>query len=275
MQVTTTPYRLALATALLIAVPVHAQDNSAVANAPAATRDDWSGFIAVGPGAVPEYEGADTYQVIPLSVADVRYRGVTLQVRGVDARLNVLGNGGLVGGPAIGVRFSRSDVDGRIGQLDSIGTAIEAGLYLGYRFGGDERGRGRVQIDLTGLRDVSDTSDGFIAIARISYAAVRGRKFNLDFDSTASLADDKHMRTYFGITPVEAARSGLAAYRPDGGFRDVGVGANLGYQIGRRWGLFGRIGYSYLLNEAADSPVVKDEGSRHRLVGGVGISFRL
>jgi MipA family protein len=268
-------YLLALTTALLLAAPAAAQDNSNAMNMPTPMEDDdWSGFIAIGPGTVPEYEGADRYQLIPFVVADLRYRSFTLQVRGQEARINVLGNNGLIGGPVVAVRFPRSDVDGRVGRLNTIATGVDAGLFVGYRFGGDERGRGQVQVDVTGLRDVADVSNGFLATARISYAAVRSSKVRVDFDTSVSVADDKHMRTYFGITPAEAVRSGLAAYRPDGGVRDIGVGVNLGYQLGRRWGLFGRVGYNYYLDRAADSPVVKDEGSRNRLIAGAGISFR-
>jgi len=81
------------------------------------------------------------------------------------------------------------------------------------------------------------------------------------------------MRAFFGVTAVEAARSGLAAYRPDGGVRDAGAGLTAGYQFNKRWGLTARAGVNHYLGDAKDSPVVK-EGSKLQAVGGLGLSFR-
>src|SRR3546814_3702144 len=65
------------------------------------------------------------------------------------------------------------------------------------------------------------------------------------------------MRSYFGVTAEESLRSGLAAYRPGGGLRDVGAGATLGYRLSRRWGLIARAGANRYLGDAGDSPIVE------------------
>ena len=57
-----------------------------------------------------------------------------------------------------------------------------------------------------------------------------------------------------------AARSGLDQYDADAGFKDAGIDLALGFGQGPGWraSLIGR--YRRLLNDAADSPIVKDEG---------------
>ncbi len=120
---------------------------------------------------------------------------------------------------------------------------------------------------------MNDGHDGLIATAQASYAAYRSVRVFVNLDAQASFVDDKYMRSYFGVTSVEAARSGLAAYRPDSGVRDAGLGLTLGYQLSERWGVIGRAGANYYLGDATDSPVVK-EGSRLQAVGGVALSFR-
>lgn len=82
-----------------------------------------------------------------------------------------------------------------------------------------------------------------------------------------------YTRTYFGISAADALRSGLAAYRPGSGFRDVGAGLNAGYYFDRHFGVIGRISANYLVGDTADSPVT-DQGSRWQPLGGITLSYR-
>ncbi|PTQ13280.1 structural protein MipA [Sphingomonas oleivorans] len=236
--------------------------------------DGWSGLVALGPGATPEYEGADSYRLIPFAIADVRREGIAFQMRGLRARL-ALGSGGLVAGPVVNMRLSRDDdVGGSVSRMAKIDSAVELGGFVGYRFGGDARGQGEVQLDLTDLFDASDTHDGFLLVASASYAALRADRFSLSVDAQTTYGDKKYTRTYFGVTPADSAASGLAAYRPGASLRDVGVGGTLGYRFDDHWGLLGRLSYTLLVGDAADSPVVRDAGSRHQGQAGLALSYR-
>lgn len=269
-------YGVVMATLGLCVAPALAQDTSAAATP--ASQDDGgvSGFFAIGPGATPKYEGAKKYQLIPFAVMDLNWKNVAVEVRGLRARAGVLGNGAWQVGPAVNLRFKRdSDKDGRgrIKLLDDVDTAVEVGGFVRYRFGGDQTGQGGVELDLTVLKDVKDGHDGLTAQAQASYAAYRSRRLFVNLDAQTSYGDAKYMRAYFGVTPREALRSGLAAYRPKAGISDVGAGVTVGYQISERWGLLGRLGADYYLGDAQDSPIVKD-GSKLQGIGGVALSYR-
>lgn len=232
----------------------------------------WSGFLGIGPAFVPEYAGAESSTIVPFLLGDLEYGPHFLQLRGLTLRANVVPSRRIVAGPLIRLNSGRDgDVDSdRVARLDEIDAAVEAGGFLAIRFGGDARGQGQVELSLT----ATGSENGFLGTAGISYAALRSRSFFINVDAELNYADGKYTRTYFGVTQPEALRSGLPDYRPGGGLRDVGLGLTLGYQFSRHWGLTGRLAYSYLLGDAADSPIVDREGSRSQLLGGIALSYR-
>jgi outer membrane protein len=234
------------------------------------------GFFSIGPGAVPAFDGAKKYQLIPLMIANVGWKGMNLEVRGLGARVDLLGESRVQVGPVFNFRGNRNSADdgsGRVKLLDDVDSSLEVGGYVGYRFGSNQYGQGELAFDLTLAKDVGGGHEGLVGSAQVSYAAYRSQKFFLNVDAQTTFVDKKYMRTFFGVTPVEVARSGLAAYRPDGGIRDVGAGLTAGYQFNERWGLIARAGANRYLGDAKDSPIVA-EGSKVQAVGGLALSFR-
>lgn len=240
------------------------------------TADDEAihGFVALGPGIVPDYDGADSYRIIPFAAATVRSGNLSLEIQGLRARADLIAAERFAAGPAINGRLSRNADEGPVDLLDDVDTAIEAGGFVGVRLGGDAHGQGRLSIDLTALADVSGTHDGFLASANIAYALIRNERFFFSLDGQTTYGSANYQRTYFGITPEESARSGLLAYRPGASLRDIGAGTSLGYQFDERWGLLGRLSYGYLVGDAADSPIVREEGSRHQGIAALALSYR-
>lgn len=93
-----------------------------------------------------------------------------------------------------------------------------------------------------------------------------------------TLASSGYMDTYFGITPAEAALAqalgnNVTAYQASGGIYSVGFGG----QISKRFtknitgSVFGE--YEYLLDDAADSPIVAQSGDRNQFQAGVSLSY--
>jgi MipA family protein len=266
------PHHIIAAGFALVVSPVisHAQES----------RGGWSGFIAAGPGVAPEFEGGSKYTLIPFVSGDLRYRGATLEVRGLTARLDVIslfGTGNVYGGPAVQFRLPRDkDVDGPVALLNEIKFTTEGGGFIGVGFGGNESGQGKIKLEVSSY----GSSKGFTGSALISYALIRNEKFFVDVDNSVTFANKKFMRTYFGVTPAESLRSGLAAFAPDGGIKDIKSGVTLGYQFNARWGIQANGNYSYLVGDAGKSPVVRGKslrvagsGSRSQFNAGIGVSF--
>ncbi|MEN1729710.1 MAG: MipA/OmpV family protein, partial [Pseudomonadota bacterium] len=59
----------------------------------------------------------------------------------------------------------------------------------------------------------------------------------------------------------------------EGGFNSVEVTLFGNYALNDRWGLFGVVSYQRLLSDAADSPIVDDEGSANQFLAGIGIGY--
>ena len=85
------------------------------------------------------------------------------------------------------------------------------------------------------------------------------------------LGNSRFMRTYFGISESEAARSGLAAHTAS---RDV---YSTGFEIGAvqpvfaDWGITASIRYDRLRGDAADSPIVQ-QGSKNQWTATLGLT---
>lgn len=247
---------------------------SAAAHAQEAPSDGSPhGMVAIGAGVLPEYDGSSDVRVLPFVFGDVRWRGIGLELRGAGLRADLVSNPRLAIGPVIGAHLPRNNVDGPVGLLPEIGTAIEAGGFIGYRFGGNEIGQGSLQVELSVVHDVSDTHDGLLATAGVSYAAIRQRDLFLSVDVQTTWADKNYTRTYFGVEQADAVASGLAAYRPGSGFKDVGAGLTAGYWFSKDVGVIGRVGANYLVGDAADSPVTR-EGRKWQPTAGLALSYR-
>jgi MipA family protein len=279
-------FKLIAACAALASSPAFAQADNGSGSA-GADEGNWSGFISAGPGVAPEFDGSSDFQIIPFISADIKYKDVTLEVRGLGARFDMLsavGSGRVYGGPAFNFKLPRTQTLGKIGEpvrfLDKITAEPQAGGFIGIKLGGNENGRGEFRIEATAL--VGDK--GFEATGRVSYALVRSRKVFVDISNGITYADAKATRTYFGVTAAEATRSGLVAFNPGGGIRDVSSGLTIGYQFSKRWGIVANTNYSYLVGDAGKSPIIKGrltgpaatkgEGSRSQFVGGIGILYR-
>lgn len=243
------------------------------ATAQAVEDGDVHGVIALGVGAVPEFDGAGDLSAIPFVFGEAVWRDINFEFRGLGGRVDLARDSRLSIGPAIGGRLSRDDAGGRIGRLPDIDAAIEAGGYVGYRFGGAVSGQGSLYTEISLMSDVSGVHDGALATASIRYAALRSRDFSLALDAQATWASSDYTRTYFGIDTAGAEASGLQPYDPGSGLRDVGLGVTGGYWLTDRVGLIGRIGAAYLMGDVADSPIV-EEGERWQPVSGVALSYR-
>lgn len=82
------------------------------------------------------------------------------------------------------------------------------------------------------------------------------------------------MNTFFGISALQSAQSGIAQYEAGSGFKDAGSSIMADYAITRDWAGFATIRYKRVLGDAADSPIVTDLGSRDQAAAGIGIKYR-
>ncbi len=240
-------------------------------------------FIAVGPAVAPDFEGSEDYGIVPLVVGRVQRQEYYLEIQGTRARANFLPqnlislNDSLTFqvGPTLGFRLGRDDVENeRVDRLRDVDAAVELGGFVALQAAGVFRERdaltGRVEV----VADASDAHDGHLVTLRGSYAVPVGRSWRIGFGVDSTYASDEYAETYFGIDTNNAARSGLAVFDAGGGFKDVGLDLSLQYSVTERWGVMGFVRASRLLGDAADSPIVDDEGAANQFFGGIAVSYR-
>jgi outer membrane scaffolding protein for murein synthesis (MipA/OmpV family) len=242
-------------------------------------KGGWSGHLILGGGVVPDYEGSEDYAPIPFGAARIGYDDYYLETRGLGARANLLPGGllpfGLEVGPVVNWRSGRDDVDDdRVDDLRDIDGTLEMGAFAKISTDDVLRQDDELAFEVEFLSDVGGEHDGTTISFGPSYSFSPIEQLRLGVDLSATYASGNYNDTYFGVDAADAARSGLSQYDADGGLKDVGVSVNAMYQLSEHWGLTGMAKVTQLVGDAADSPIVEDEGSATQGLFVAGVMYR-
>jgi outer membrane scaffolding protein for murein synthesis (MipA/OmpV family) len=159
------------------------------------------------------------------------------------------------GGYELGRKEDDSDYLRGLGDIDAGGVI---GGIVGY-----ERGPFEVYGTLDKTIGGSDGLTGSLG-AKASY---KYERFIFVADVSGTWADDKHMESYFGITSAQSASFGLAQYDAKAGVKRVDVKGSITYMMTENWLVTGAAGAGFLLGDAKDSPIVKDDVQPFAMLG--------
>lgn len=151
-----------------------------------------------------------------------------------------------------GFRFipERDSADfNELAGLDGIDPAFEIGAGL-FRITERTRVYGEVRKGFGG-------HDGWVGEAGFDLLARPSDRLVLAAGPRVYLGDDTFMRTYFGVTPAEAARSSFSAYRPGAGLVAAGIELNANRYFAENWSILATLGWRRLHCDAADSPITR------------------
>jgi outer membrane scaffolding protein for murein synthesis (MipA/OmpV family) len=253
-------------------VPALAQDVDMASG----KKSDWNYLIGGGAMVAPTYEGSKHYEVNPLPLAEVSWRdaislgtkdGLKVLVKPLmDRNFSVNGAVGYWGGRREGVDKDHGDTLRGLGNLS--GGAVGK-LGLDYRIQALDVG-----LDLA--RDLGNDRDGTTVTMKSGYKILNNSRFHLDGVVSTTWADDNYMSNMFGITQAQARTSlkHYSAYSAGAGIKDVTAGFNANYDITSAISLFGLVKMSRLLDDAADSPIVKTQGSDNQFGASIGLAYR-
>jgi outer membrane protein len=82
-------------------------------------------------------------------------------------------------------------------------------------------------------------------------------RLTLDAGPGVTIANGENTRTFFGVTPLQSARSGYAVYDPSGGVQNIRLSVGMNYRISRSWFAGAFASESKLQGDAANSPFVE------------------
>ena len=237
---------------------------------------DVRNYASLGVGVVPDYMGSDDYTAGIAPAGLVRFGDSDRYVRLLVAELsvNVLDSRNWSLGPVVNYRFARDDVDDSVVKLmrDVDGT-VEAGVFAGWTWIGEDDPRHRFAASVQFLHDVMDEHEGYIASVSARYFKPVTLPLTLSVGVTATYGSSDYMQTYFGVDSVDSARSGLSEFNAGSGLRDVRVPLMAIYSLSPKWHIAGGLIYTKLLDDASDSPVVDERGSSNQIYAGVGVAY--
>jgi len=226
--------------------------------------------LGLGAGIAPDYEGSEDYRAVPLLYARVDWAsGMFLHLEaGSGLRVNLIQSPTWRLGPILKYIPARDHVeDNKVDKLKDVDAAVMLGGFAGYDV---DRWSVFVQV----VQDVAGGNDGIVTTLGVGYTIPMSNQLLVNLGATTNYASGDYMSTYFGIDEANSRRSGLHTFNTDPGFKDVGVGVLVQYWAWGNLGLRFRVGYVLLVGDAADSPIVKDQGDENQIFGGLMVTYR-
>lgn len=223
----------------------------------------------LGIGAAPDYEGSEDYQAVPIPYLSVGWSNhMSINWLGNKAKFNLIPSAFWRGGVIGEYIAKRGDVENdRVDDLQNVDAALMLGGFFGFQYN-------HWSASIEAMQDMADGNDGAIIRLNGGYTIPLDQTWTLSLGAFTTWADDDYMEAYFEIDAADSARSGLKQYDADADFKDVGLNAMMTYKPWEHWGFMGLLSYKRLLGDAADSPVVDDEGDENQYTAGVLLFYR-
>lgn len=220
---------------------------------------EWTLKVGAGASYSPDYEGSDDYEWNFVPIVQAKWRDLFTVGRvsgglGVEAtpfRYDTFSFG-------FGVAYwgGRDDSDNAaLSGLGDIDPTLMGTATIANRFQFVEA-RATLLHDFTGNRDGTAVKLGLGAPLPMSDTGVR-----LIAGVDTTWADENHMSKTFGINAAQAAQSGYATHDADASFKDISASLTASYDITDDVAVVVRGQVKQLLGDAADSPIVDQNGS--------------
>lgn len=169
---------------------------------------------------------------------------------------------------SLGLRF-----DGGRSESDSPALAGmgDVARTVRLRLGGEWRFAPQWRLAASWTIDAFGRGGGNLGEVNVRRHWPLSERYSLVTGAGLTIAGDRYLQTYFGVTPEQSARSGYPVYTPRVGLRDASAYVSLRAELGPRWVAIAGVGYSLLLGSAADSPLTRRRGAPG---GSLGVAYR-
>lgn len=228
----------------------------------------------------PAFPGSDDYQLMVVPSIRVSYGEVFFASVEQGIGYNLVNESGWVAGPLLRFDFGREAsgknpfrVVGKRSQglrgFEDVDFTFQGGFFVGH-----ESGPWSARAELLQGINGHEALTGDLSLDYKTVLPGRQPGSPVIFSTGPRLrwADADYADAYYGVSPRAAAATGLPVYRPDAGLVSLGWGATVVKPLRNRWALLVLAGYNRLMADAADSPLVRERGSRHQLMTGLVLS---
>lgn len=230
---------------------------------------DWTVTIGVGGRMLPAYAGSDQYSFLPFPIFDVRRAGTPWRFSSPRDGWGfaIVDLGQFRFGPVGKLVLPRDQDDNIVLRgLGDVDVAFEIGAFAEYWVFPWLRTRAEVRQGFGG-------HDGIVSDITADVVVPATEKLTLSVGPRLTLATSAALQPYFGITASQSLASGLPLYKPAGGVRSFGAGAQAHQQWSPQWGSRVFVEYERLVGDTAKSPVLFSNGSADQVTIGVGVSY--
>ncbi|MFN3789920.1 MipA/OmpV family protein [Massilia sp.] len=240
---------------------------------PDGSRDMYAGLGVVS---APRYEGADSRKLRALPVLQVQWSN-GIFISGMSAGMHLSASPVVEYGPLIAIhpRRTESGTGAGVGGVDAFSTLLpsteramksaspldgmeeikarpEAGAFFNVYLAPQWRLTGSV---LAGAGNGRNGVRGEFGIQRL--AMQLAPHHTLSLTAGVGLANRAYQQSYFGVSADQALSSGNRIHRPDGGLKDVRIGARWNWALSPSWMLTSSVQGTRLMGDARRSPLVE------------------
>lgn len=215
--------------------------------------------VGAGVAVVPEYSGGDEYRTPVLLVLDYQHASgffaSTREGLGYKTKMGAFGMSAALsyeGYRADHKRDQRGGSDTLRGMGD-IHASTVARLGVSYELDSGISFGVRAALALTNREKGNHYQFGMLA------PVLRTERDKVSLFAFADYGDNKHMQTYYGVTPTQSLNTALRykPYMASAGFSKVGTGVNWNRKLSDKWSINSSLGVTHLVGDAADSPLTK------------------
>jgi outer membrane scaffolding protein for murein synthesis (MipA/OmpV family) len=204
----------------------------------------------------PEFDGLNRYQVQPGPAFDVRYKDIAFASTGEGVGVNLFSFRHVSGGVAVSYDLGRSPhLDGEaLTGLGTIHAAPEVKLFATYALA--KAFPLTIRLD---VRKQIGATNGYIGDVG-AYLPMPGssQKFAWFVGPTVTMADQRYMQAYFGVSRVQAQATKYRQFQAYGGFKSAGLGASAVYFFTPHTLVDVSGAFDRLLGSAAESPITEN-----------------
>jgi outer membrane scaffolding protein for murein synthesis (MipA/OmpV family) len=242
---------------------------------PLAAFAELSNDSLLGPGLRwrPAYDGSDSQRTELVPV--VRYFGQPMFVRSTQgvleggARLELIP--GLHAGAQLAYEPGRKPDDSDFLTRHNV-AGLNSGASYGLHVEWDHK-FGPMPVTLLGrVRQNTDSDRGAQADLRLSVGVFQSGRVSAGVFTQATWANAKSTGSFYGLTPQQAAGTGLPAYAAGGGLLFASAGLLWSVDLTKSWVVVGNMEARHLQGDAAHSPLT-ERTSNYYLSAGIAYHF--
>lgn len=233
-------------------------------------------FVSAGAALLPDYAGSDDYRAIPFGALRLEIGDVVLRTEGPGLAAELYEAGPLTLGVYGRWSGGRDEVDDPVvALLPEIDNSIIAGGFADLKIAeallipAD-----RVVLGARVGADVLGAFEGAAWTGSVSYAGAASRTSFFALSASVSGFSDDYADTLFSVDAAGATASGLPVYAAGGGMQDVGVTGIYDYGFANDWSVTTVLGWSQLVGDYADSPIVSLRGDENQYFLGLALGKR-